>query len=94
MAVLILACLALGVTSSNFWAVTQSLAGRDAVGKWTGLQNGIGNLAGIAGPYLTGVMLARTGSFLLPFFAACFMAAVGAVCYWWMVRRVAPVDWS
>jgi MFS family permease len=94
MAVLIVACLALGVTSSNFWAVTQSLAGRDAVGKWTGLQNGIGNLAGIVGPYLTGVMLARTGSFLLPFAAACFMAALGAVCYWWMVRRVAPVDWN
>lgn len=94
MAVLAVACLALGVPPSNFWAITQSLAGREAVGKWTGLQNGLGNLAGIAGPYVTGVMLVRTGSFFLPFVVSAVVGGVGALCMWWMVRRVEPLVWS
>jgi MFS family permease len=94
MVVLTLACLALGVTSSNFWAVTQTLAGANACGKWTGLQNGLGNLAGIVGPYLTGLMLHATGSYLLPFISAAVMAATGGICYWWLVRNLEPVDWS
>ncbi len=93
MAVLVAACLGLGVASSNFWAVTQDLAGREAVGKWTGLQNGMGNLAGIAGPYVTGLMLNRTGSFLAPFVAASVIIALGSICYFFMVRRVEPLVW-
>jgi MFS family permease len=93
MVLLTIACLALGLTSSNFWAITQTLAGGDACGRWAGLQNGVGNLAGIFGQYLTGVIVARMGSFFLAFAAATGMAAAGALSYWLIERRVEPVRW-
>jgi len=40
------------------------LAGVSAAGKWTGIQNGIGNLAGIAAQVITGFIVERTGRFL------------------------------
>ncbi len=94
MALLVFACLALGLTSSNFWAITQTLAGREACGRWTGIQNGTGNLAGIIGPYFTGVLVTRTGSFFAAFVAAAVMAALGALSYWLVVRHVSPIEWQ
>lgn len=94
MALLVISCLALGISSSNFWAVTQSLAGSEAVGRWTGLQNGLGNLAGIIGPYLTGQLVARSGSFFSAFAVASALAAVGACSYLFIVRSVEEVQWE
>src|SRR5262249_45922238 len=39
MSVLILSAFIYGLYSSNLWAITQTLAGAIAAGKWTGLQN-------------------------------------------------------
>jgi MFS family permease len=94
MALLVVACLALGVATSNLWAVTQTLAGREAVGKWVGLQNGVGNIAGMLSPYLTGVMANRLGSFFMAFVAASAVAVVGGLSYWLVVRRVEPIQWT
>ncbi|MFX9097151.1 hypothetical protein ABTN72_18965, partial [Acinetobacter baumannii] len=55
-----LACLSYGFFSSNLWAITQSLAGSSAAGKWTGIQNTFGNVAGILAPYLTGWIVKET----------------------------------
>jgi cyanate permease len=93
MALLIVSCLSLGLTSSNFWAISQTLAGPRAAGQWAGLQNGIGNLAGIAGPYLTGLIVARSGAFLPAFLAASLVSTAGACSYLFVVRKVEPVDW-
>ena len=61
---LLLACVAFGTYTSNHWAITQTLAGPLAAGRWTSLQNGIGNLSGIVASWLTGVVVDRTGSFV------------------------------
>ena len=45
-AALILGLIFFGAFSSNLWAITQTLAGPRAAGRWTGFQNCIGNLAG------------------------------------------------
>ena len=50
LALLTLACLAFGIYTSNLFAITQSLAGPRAAGKWTSFQNGFGNLAGVLAP--------------------------------------------
>ena len=50
MALLILACVSFGIFTSNLFAITQTLAGPRAAGKWTGFQNGFGNLAGVVAP--------------------------------------------
>ena len=94
MALLVVACLALGISSSNFWAVTQSLAGPQAVGRWTGLQNGLGNVAGIVGPYITGLIVHETGSFFWAFALASVMSAIGACAYLFIVRGVKEVQWN
>ncbi|PYM11326.1 MAG: MFS transporter, partial [Verrucomicrobia bacterium] len=47
---LIASCVSLGIFTSNVWAITQTLAGPEAAGKWTGIQNFIGNLGAVISP--------------------------------------------
>lgn len=94
MVMLICACVTMGMCSSNIWAITQTLAGKEAAGKWTGLQNTAGNLAGIAAPILTGRVVELTGQFFWAFVVACFVVFVGAASFLWIVGAVAPVRWE
>ena len=91
---LTVACASLGLYSSNAWAVTQTLAGPPAAGRWSGLQNAVGNLGGVASPALTGWIVKETGSFTLAFAAASSALVAGVLAYLLLVGRVAPVDWS
>ncbi len=93
MSLLVLASFVFGLFTSNLWAVTQTLAGVEAAGKWTGLQNGVGNLAGIVAPIVTGFIVERTGEFFLAFVWVCALLIVGALSYLFIVRRVEPVSW-
>ena len=54
MGLLVVASFLFGLFSSNGWCITQTLAGPLASGKWTGLQNCAGNLAGVVAPVVTG----------------------------------------
>jgi ACS family D-galactonate transporter-like MFS transporter len=83
-----------GCFSSNHWAVTQTLAGPAAAGKWTGIQNTFGNLAGIAAPYVTGWIVYTTGQFYWAFVLSAMMLILGAASYIFLVRRVEPVQWE
>ena len=94
MALLIAASLSFGLCSSNIWAITQTLAGPVASGKWTGIQNAIGNVGGITAPWVTGLIVAKTGSFLPAFAAASLAATGGALSFLLIVRKVAAVRWT
>jgi MFS family permease len=87
------ACLAFGLFSSNLWAVTQTLAGPLAAGKWTGIQNCCGNLAGIVAPYVTGWIVAELHSFFWAFVLVCLALVGGASCYLFIVEKVNPIRW-
>lgn len=89
----VIAFIGIGIITSNLWAVTQTLAGPLAAGKWTGIQNGIGNLGGIVGPVVTGWSVQRTGSFQTAFLIASASLLLGAVMYGVVLRRVEPVKW-
>jgi len=91
---LFLACMAFGAYTSNHWAITQTLAGPLAAGRWTSLQNGIGNLSGIVAAWLTGVVVDRTHSFVLPFAIAAAIAVTGALLWGIVVQKVEPVRWE
>jgi sugar phosphate permease len=78
MALLFLACVAFGIYTPTIYAMTQTLAGPLAAGKWTGLQNGFANLAGIAAPLVTGWIVDRTGEFYLAFVVSAVIALAGA----------------
>jgi MFS transporter, ACS family, D-galactonate transporter len=94
MALMVVAYVAFGLFSSNHLAITQTLAGPLAAGKWTGLQNGFANLGGIIAPFLTGLIVSKTGSFFLAFFSASIVAVIGAASYLFVVRQVAPLSWT
>jgi MFS family permease len=94
MTLLMIACICLGGFSSNHWALAQTLAGPEAAGKWTALQNCLGNFAGIAAPSVTGSILNETQSFPLAFAVSCG-ALVLAICgYWFVIGRTTRVHWS
>ena len=93
MALLFLACVFFGMWSSNHWALIQTLAGPPAAGKWTAVQNGFGNLAGVAAPALTGLVVARTGQFFWAFAVATGFALAGAFFYMFVIGRIEQVDW-
>ena len=94
MILMVLTYLAFGLFSSNHWAITQTLAGPLAAGKWTGLQNCVANLAGVIAPAGTGLIVARTGSFFLAFLSAAIIALIGAASYLFVVKDVAPLSWK
>lgn len=83
-----------GIAGSNIWAITQILAGPRMVGRWTGVQNFVGNFAGAVAPALTGLLLDRTGSFYSPFFIAAAIAWGGAVSWTFVVGPLEEVRWE
>jgi MFS family permease len=93
MALLFVTCIFFGMWSSNHWALIQTLAGPPAAGKWTGIQNGIGNLAGVVASALTGQVVERTGQFFWAFAVAAGFALTGAVFYMFVIGRIEQVEW-
>jgi MFS family permease len=92
MAFLVVAFIGIGVTTSNVWALTMTLAGR-AASQWTGLQNAVGNLGGVIAPIATGYIVERTGSFHGAFVAASAMLLLSAAIYGLWLGRREPVRW-
>jgi MFS family permease len=83
-----------GSYASNHWAITQTLAGPAMAGRWSSLQNGVANFAGIAAPWVTGMIVQRIGSAHLAFVVTGGVALVGALSWGLLVRRVEPVNWE
>jgi len=91
---LLAASAAFGLNTSNIWAITQTLAGPRAAGRWTGFQNFVGNLAGIAAPTVTGIAVERTGNFVWAFLITGVISILGAASWVFVLGRVEPVRWS
>ena len=85
-AVLVLAGTASGLTSTNLFAIGQIFAGPRAAGGWIGVQNAIGNCAGIIGPIITGLIVYYLGGYGYAFAITAAVPAPGAV--WW--ARIIP----
>ncbi len=88
-----LAYVSFGIFASNHWAITQTLAGPGAAGRWTGIQNTIGNLSGVIAPVVTGFIVSATGNFFWAFVSPAILALVGAYAYVFMVGQVKPIEW-
>ncbi len=93
LAMLVLGVISFGVSSSNIWAITQTLAGPQAAGRWTGFQNFVGNLAGVVAPAVTGFVVARTGHFYFAFAILTTVALAGTLTWAFLVGPVEQVTW-
>jgi MFS family permease len=90
----ILLCLAGAASASlslNLYAVAQMFAGRRAAGTWIGVQNAFGNLSGIFGPIVTGIIVQRAG-YESAFYVTAAVAAVGALWWAWGVPAIRELE--
>jgi ACS family D-galactonate transporter-like MFS transporter len=94
MVLLITASIFYGIFASSHWAITQTIAGPLAVGRWSGMQNFAGNLAGVAAPALTGFVVGRTGHFFWAFAAVAVVVLTGAMAYLFGLGPVEPANWG
>jgi ACS family D-galactonate transporter-like MFS transporter len=92
--IMTVACIGYGAFASNHWAISQTLAGPDMAGRWTSMQNGIANLAGIVAPWVAGAIVQISGSSRLAFVFTGCVAILGAFIWAFLVRRVEPVQWN
>jgi MFS family permease len=77
--------------SLNLYAIAQMFAGPRASGTWVGVQNAFGNLSGIFGPIITGVLVDSAG-YGSAFLLTAAVAAFGAM--WWAlgVPKIRQLD--
>lgn len=81
----------LGLTTANYWALTQTLIPGAAVGRIVGVQNCAANLPGVVAPLLTGWLLQVTGSYEAPMQAIWIFLLSGVAAYVFLVRpKYAP----
>jgi MFS family permease len=93
MAILMFASVSYGVFASSHWAITQTIAGPLAVGRWSGMQNFVGNLAGVVAPALTGYIVGLTGNFVWAFAAIGVVTLTGAMAYLFGLGPVEEATW-
>jgi MFS family permease len=93
MVFLMLGCMSYGVYASSHWAITQTIAGPRAAGRWSGLQNFVGNLAGVSAPAVTGFVVDKTGQFFWAFAVSAGVALIGSTIYLFLLGPVEPVVW-
>lgn len=91
---LFVSAMAMGLATPNVFGIAQTLAGPQASGKWVGVQNCVGNIAGIVAPIVTGVVVDRAGAFFWAFAAAGAVALIGTIGWGVVIRKVQPLDWS
>ena len=57
------------------------------IGQVAGLQNTAANLAGIAAPWITVIIIQKTGNFDAPLMAIGVFLAIGIACYVFLVKE-------
>jgi MFS family permease len=83
----------LGLASPGVFAIPQIMAGPTAAGRWVGVQNTCGNLAGILAPAITGILIDATGSFSSAFALASLVNVLGVVGWVFILPRISLLHW-
>jgi MFS transporter, ACS family, D-galactonate transporter len=81
-----------GIAVANMMVIQQTCAPPAEVGRWAGVMNCSGNLAGVAAPFVTGILVDRTGSYLVPFTLGALVMIPGILAYLFVVGKVAPPE--
>ena len=76
----------LGLTTANYWALTQTIFPKSAIGRMVGIQNCASNLSGIVAPIVTGWLIRTTGGYGAAGIAILVVLAIGVTSYGLLVR--------
>ena len=90
---LLATALADGLNSPSVCALTQRFAGPLATGRWMGVQNAVGNTAGIIAPIATGALVQASGHYTLALWVTGAVALLGLIGWLVIVPPVEPVGW-
>jgi sugar phosphate permease len=83
-----------GFNSPSNPSVTQTFAGPRATGRWMGIQNAVGNVAGMTAPVVTGYLVESTGHYTSASIVSGAVALCGLVAWLVVVPEVKPIDWK
>ncbi|MDE2252212.1 MAG: MFS transporter, partial [Gammaproteobacteria bacterium] len=84
-----------GLSSPGYYAIPQTMAGPAAAGRWVGVQNTCGNVAGIVAPSITGILVGAAGNHYESAFAVAAAINLLGIAGWvFILPRIAPVDWK
>jgi ACS family D-galactonate transporter-like MFS transporter len=77
----------LGLTTANYWALTQTIFPPQAIGRMIGIQNFASNLSGIIAPIITGWLKQRTGGYGAAGWAILAVLMIGVSSYGLLVKE-------
>ena len=93
-AALFIFCIVAGCSYPGIFAIPQIIAGPQATGRWVGVQNAVGNTAGLIAPVATGFLVDRTGLFDVAFGLAAAVNILGFIGWVVLLPKVAPLRWQ
>jgi MFS family permease len=93
-AVLLLTGVFDGLNSPSNPSVTQTFAGPRATGRWMGLQNAVGNVAGMSAPVVTGYLVEYGGGYTAALVVSGVVALCGVLGWLVVMPEVRPIDWA
>jgi len=93
-AILLLTGVLDGLNSPSNPSVTQTFAGPRATGRWMGLQNAVGNVAGMSAPVVTGYLVEYGGGYTTALVVAGVVALCGLLGWLVVMPEVRPIDWA
>jgi len=91
---LVLVGVSMGLTGTCLYSAAQTLAGPRMAGRWTGVQQCMGNLSGAVAPAATGFLLQRTGNFHWAFYLAALVSLLGVLSWLLMVGPLQALQWE
>jgi ACS family D-galactonate transporter-like MFS transporter len=90
--VLVFTAIGYGPVGAMLFSTGQTLAGHGSAGRWMGVQTSVGNLAGISGPVVTGLIVDSLG-YVPTFNLTAAISILGGLLFAFGVPRIAPVAW-
>ncbi|WP_353217510.1 MFS transporter [Sandarakinorhabdus sp.] len=82
-----------GPVPNLLFVIGQTMAGPASAGRWVGLQTSLGNLSGVIGPVMTGIIVDAAG-YRPAFLVTAAIVGLGTLVFGLAVPRIAPVDWG
>ena len=83
-----------GCSYPGLFAIPQIIAGPAATGRWVGVQNAAGNVAGLVAPAITGILVDQTGHFELAFALSAAVNVLGFIGWIFVMPSVLPIKWT